>query len=95
MFQKYYKSQAKYYSVELKRFNEKNLKKLDDFNDAVKKYKKLKAIYDKIAYYIKKLPNGYIGSVDNLYSQIERKCLNLIKMAPFNGTINKTNFKIN
>lgn len=39
MFQKYYKSQAEYYSDELKRFNEKNLKKLDDFNDAIKNLK--------------------------------------------------------
>ena len=42
MFQDYYKSKAKYYSDKIQRFNEKNLRKIDDFNDAVKKYKKLK-----------------------------------------------------
>ena len=72
MFQEYYKSKAKYYSDEIQRFNERNLGKLEDFNDAVSKYKKLKAIYDKAAYYINKLPYGHIDSVDSLYSQIER-----------------------
>lgn len=71
MFQEYYKSKAKYYSDEIQRFNERNLGKLEDFNDAVRKYKKLKAIYDKAAYYINKLPYGHISSVDSLYSQIE------------------------
>ena len=72
MFQEYYKSKAKYYSDEIQRFNERNLGKLEDFNDAVSKYKKLKSIYDKAAYYINKLPYGHIDSVDSLYSQIER-----------------------
>ena len=71
MFQEYYKSKAKYYSDEIQRFNEKNLGKLNDFNDAVKKYKKLKAIYDKASYYINKLPYGRIDSVDVFYSQVE------------------------
>ena len=71
MFQEYYKSKAKYYSDEIQRFNEKNLGKLNDFNDAVKKYKKLKAIYDKASYYINKLPYGRISSIESLYSQIE------------------------
>ena len=72
MFQEYYKSKAKYYSDEIQRFNERNLGKLEDFNDAVSKYKKLKTIYDKAAYYINKLPYGHIDSVNSLYSQIER-----------------------
>lgn len=72
MFQEYYKSKAKYYSDEIQRFNERNLGKLENFNDAVSKYKKLKSIYDKAAYYINKLPYGHIDSVDSLYSQIER-----------------------
>ncbi len=71
MFQEYYKSKAKYYSDEIQRFIEKNLGKLNDFNDAVKKYKKLKAVYDKASYYISKLPYGHISSIESLYSQIE------------------------
>ena len=71
MFREYYKAQARYYSDEMQRFNEKKLAKLNNFNDAVKKYKKLKLIYDKASYYIKKLPYGHIDSVESLYSQIE------------------------
>ena len=71
MFQDYYKSKAKYYSNEIQKFNDKNLGKLDTFTDAARKYKKLKAIYDKAAYYINKLPYGHISSIDSLYSQIE------------------------
>ena len=72
MFQEYYKSKAKHYSDEIQRFNERYLEKLENFNDAVSKYKKFNAIYDKAAYYISKLPYGHIDSVDSLYSQIER-----------------------
>ena len=71
MFQDYYKSKAKYYSDKIQRFNENNLRKIDDFNDAVKKYKKLKSIYDKAAYYVNKLPYGRISGLDSLYSQIK------------------------
>lgn len=71
MFQEYYKSKAKYYSDEMKRFNDRNLGKLNSFNDAVKKYKKFKEIYDKAAHYIGKLPYGHIDSIDSLYYQVE------------------------
>ena len=52
MFQEYYKSKAKYYSDEIQRFNEKNLGKLNDFNDAVKKYVINNFLYDYVAFYI-------------------------------------------
>ncbi len=71
MFQEYYKSKAKHYVDEMQRFNEKNLGKLDSFNEAMSKYKKFKAIYDKAEYYVKKLPYGRIDSVESLYSQIK------------------------
>ncbi len=71
MFQEYYKSKAKYYSDEMKRFNDRNLGKLNSFNNAVKKYKKFKEIYDKAAHYIGKLPYGHIDSIDSLYYQVE------------------------
>lgn len=71
MFQEYYKSKAKYYSDEMKRFNEKKLRNLNNFNDAVKKYKQFKAIYDKTYYYIKKLPYSHIDGIDSLYFQVE------------------------
>ena len=70
MFQEYYKTQAKKYSDKLHRYNEK-IGKLLNFNNAVRKYNGLKKIYDKVAYYINKLPHGYISSTDNIYSQIE------------------------
>lgn len=82
MFQEYYKSKAKYYSDEMKRFNDRNLGKLNSFNDAVKKYKKFKEIYDKAAHYIGKLPYGHIDSVESLYSQIESNLDGL-----FNGSV--------
>ena len=71
MFQEYYKSKAKYYSKEMKRFSEKKLGNLNNFNVAVKKYKKFKAIYNKASYYIDKLPYGYIDSNEILYFQIK------------------------
>lgn len=82
MFQEYYKSKAKYYSDEMKRFNDRNLGKLNSFNDAVKKYKKFKDIYDKAAHYIGKLPYGHIDSIDSLYYQVENNLDGL-----FNGSV--------
>lgn len=82
MFQEYYKSKAKYYSDEMKRFNDRNLGKLNSFNDAVKKYKKFKEIYDKAAHYIGKLSYGHIDSIDSLYYQVENNLDGL-----FNGSV--------
>ena len=71
MLQDYYRNKAKHYSDELKKYNKKYLGRIENFNDAVKKYMGFKNIYDKAAYYIGKLHYGSIDSVEDMYSQIE------------------------
>lgn len=72
MFQDYYKSKAQAYSKEMEKFNSKYLSKLDDFEDAVKKYKKFQHLYYQTAKYVNKLAYGHIDSEQSMFNQIKR-----------------------
>lgn len=77
MFKKYYESKAQFYINEIEKFNKERLEKLDNFIDAVKKYKDFKELYFKAAKYIKKIPNGSVCSEKAVNYQIEKNLTEL------------------